>query len=104
MVTDVHAPKNAWKVFIQPSGLAFESTSQLSLLNAALQARIRLPSSCRNGTCRTCLCLLKQGKIQYQIEWPGLTKEEKAEGWILPCVAIAESDLVLEVENAISLE
>ena len=34
-------------------------------------------------------------RLSYRIEWPGLTKEEKAEGWILPCVATANSDLVL---------
>jgi len=37
------------------------------------------------------------GSIEYQIEWPGLTREEKNDGWILPCVAVATSDLVLEV-------
>ena len=35
--------------------------------------------SCRNGTCRTCLCRLDSGQIAYEIEWPGLTREEKAE-------------------------
>jgi ferredoxin len=104
MPTDEQASKNAWKVSIQPSGLLFETKPHLSLLTAALNAGIRLPSSCRNGTCRTCLCVLKQGVIRYQIDWPGLTREEKAEGLILPCVAIAESDLVLDVPDAISLE
>jgi len=103
MLTDVDLPENAWKVSIEPSGFEFETKPGLSLLLAAQQAGIRLPSSCRNGTCRTCLCMLKQGNIRYQIEWPGLTKEEKVEGWLLPCVAVAESDLVLEVPDAISL-
>jgi ferredoxin len=104
MPMDEPASKNVWKVSIQPSGLIFETKPHLSLLTAALQARIRMPSSCRNGTCRTCLCVLKQGVISYQIDWPGLTREEKQEGLILPCVAIAESDLVLEAPDAISLE
>jgi hypothetical protein len=41
------------------------------------------------------MCKLSTGEIAYQIEWPGLTREEKAEGWMLPCVAEARSDLVL---------
>ena len=41
------------------------------------------------------MCRLLSGSVSYRIEWPGLTKEEKAEGWILPCVATANSDLVL---------
>jgi ferredoxin len=39
---------------------------------------------------------LLQGEISYLIEWPGLSAEEKAEGWILPCVAQARSDLLLQ--------
>ncbi|MFP5392026.1 MAG: (2Fe-2S)-binding protein, partial [Gammaproteobacteria bacterium] len=32
--------------------------------------------------------------------WPGLSREEKQEGWILPCVALARSDLVLAAPAA----
>jgi hypothetical protein len=35
------------------------------------------------------------GQVQYRIHWPGLLAEEKAEGWNLPCIAHAQSDLVL---------
>ncbi len=90
-------------VTLQPSDLQFEQVSALSLLQSALLAGIRMPNSCRNGTCRTCLCKLSTGEIAYQIEWPGLTREEKAEGWLLPCVAEARSDLQLEVPGALRL-
>ena len=66
-----------------------------TLLEAAGLAGIVLPSSCRNGTCRTCICRLDSGRIAYQIEWPGLSADEKREGFILPCVACARSDLLL---------
>lgn len=36
------------------------------------------------------------GTVSYVIEWPGLSKEENAEGLILPCVAVAQTDLVVE--------
>jgi len=62
-----------------------------------------LPASCRNGTCRTCACRLTSGRIHYRIEWPGLSAEEKSEGWILPCVAYPESDVVLQAPGARSL-
>jgi len=58
-----------------------------SLLESAERAGIELLSSCRNGTCRTCMCRLVSGEVRYRIEWPGLSREEKAEGWVLPCVA-----------------
>jgi ferredoxin len=87
-------------VRIEPLGREFEAPAHLSLLEAATAAGIRLPRSCRNGTCRTCICRLQSGTVAYRIEWPGLTKEEKAEGYVLPCVALARTDLVLSVQEA----
>ena len=72
----------------------------VTLLEAAAHAGVRLPSSCRNGTCRTCMCRVASGQVSYRIEWPGLLPEEKAQGFILPCVAMAASDLVIEAPLA----
>jgi ferredoxin len=65
------------------------------LLQSALQAGIQLDSSCRNGTCRSCICRLASGSVLYRIAWPGLSAEEKTEGFILPCVAYPASDVTL---------
>ena len=75
----------------------------LSLLEAAQAQGVRLARSCRNGTCRACLARLVSGQVAYTIAWPGLLAEEKAEGWILPCVACARSDLVIEAPQAVEL-
>jgi ferredoxin len=80
---------------VQPGGWQAPVATQHSLLHAARAAGVALPSSCRNGTCRACLCRLVSGSIRYQIDWPGLLAEEKADGWILPCVAVATSDVVI---------
>jgi len=64
-----------------------------TVLRAAEAAGIDLPSSCRNGTCRACICLLTAGRVRHIIEWPGLSAEEKVEGWFLPCVAEALDDI-----------
>ncbi|MDF1485746.1 2Fe-2S iron-sulfur cluster-binding protein [Ramlibacter sp. H39-3-26] len=85
-----------WRVRVEPSGLAFDASADESLLEAAEKAGVELPSSCRNGTCRTCLCTLLEGSVRYLIAWPGLSAEEKQEGCILPCVAHAQSDAVIE--------
>ena len=66
------------------------------MLAAAELAGIRLLSSCRNGTCRTCIGQLVEGTVRYAIEWPGLTAEEKEEGCVLPCVAYPTSDVLLQ--------
>ena len=80
---------------IEPDGVEFDAPAQQPLLWSAAQAGIELPSSCRNGTCRSCICELLQGRVKYRIEWPGLLPEEKAYGFILPCVAYPQSDVVL---------
>ena len=81
-------------------GWCFEADDATTLLLAAQRGGVKLPSSCRNGTCRTCLCKLESGTIRYLIEWPGVSREEKQEGLILPCVAVAETDVVLNVPAA----
>ncbi|CAB3710908.1 2Fe-2S iron-sulfur cluster-binding protein [Paraburkholderia rhynchosiae] len=88
---------------VEPLGHIFEAPDSLTILEAAGFANLRLPRSCRNGTCRTCLCKMTAGSVRYTIEWPGLSREEKQEGYILPCVAIAETDVVIEAPNAVEL-
>lgn len=83
-------------VLVQPSGLRFEADADSTLLAAAQAAGIKLPSSCRNGTCRTCIGQLVSGSVRYEIEWPGVTREERAEGCVLPCIAYPEGDVVLQ--------
>jgi ferredoxin len=87
-------------IHIEPGGLSFDAAEHETLLAAALRSGVYLPSSCRNGTCRTCRCTVNSGQIAHTVEWPGLNREELAEGWVLPCVAIAKTDLVLHVPEA----
>lgn len=84
------------RVTLAAEGASFEVAPGQSLLEAALAAGIDLPRSCRNGTCRTCLCQLVSGTVHYRIAWPGLSPEEKEWGCILPCVAEPDTDLVIQ--------
>ena len=92
-----------FSVTIEPAALVFEATANLPLLRSAREAGLILPSSCRNGTCRACLCRLVRGRVSYIVEWPGLSAEEKAEGFILPCVAVPESAVVLDSAKVLDL-
>ncbi len=85
-----------YRITVEPGNWQFTASEPQTVLQSALLAGLELPSSCRNGTCRTCMCRLTQGHIRYQIEWPGVSAEEKSEGYFLPCVAHAQSDLVIE--------
>lgn len=83
-------------VKVNPAQVEFHAMPESTVLVSAEAAGVVLPSSCRNGTCRTCICKLLSGEVRYLIEWPGLSADEKREGWILPCVAVPLSDLVIE--------
>lgn len=95
-------PFQTFTVKVEPSGLQYDVEGDLSLLEAAEMSRVQLPSSCRNGTCRTCMCRMLSGAVSYNIEWPGLTAEEKAQGYVLPCVARPVSNVVIEQSEATS--
>jgi ferredoxin len=90
------APFQIFTARVWPADLQYDVEGDLTLLEAADMGRVQLPSSCRNGTCRTCICRLVSGEVTYTVEWPGLSAEEKAEAYVLPCVARPLSDVVLE--------
>jgi len=85
---------------ILPLGLTLDVAEGQTLLEAALAAGVRLASTCRNGTCRACLARVLQGQVHHRIDWPGVSPDERAEGWVLPCVAIPAGDVVLWQEGA----
>ena len=80
---------------IEPGGVLVPVPAGRSLLEAARDAGLRPPSLCRNGSCRECMAQLLVGEVRYRIDWPGLSAQEKAEGWVLPCVALPLGDVVL---------
>ncbi len=103
--TAVTAEAAAATLRILPAGWCVPLPAGASLLEAAQRAGIALPRSCRNGTCRACLCQLVSGHVRYRIEWPGLSAEERQEGQILPCVAEAQGagEVVIEQARAADL-
>ncbi len=84
-----------FRVTLLPGGETFTAAADQPLLLAGLAAGIALPWSCRTGTCRTCISRLVAGRVEHRIPWPGLSREEKEDGFILPCVAEARSDVTL---------
>jgi ferredoxin len=96
-----------YRVTLVPSGWQFDAPADTPILLAAQAAGIKLPSLCRNGTCRACLCQVRTdvaggapAPVTYRIEWPGLSRDEKGEGWLLPCCAYARADLVIDAPDA----
>ncbi|CAN7183501.1 2Fe-2S iron-sulfur cluster-binding protein [Polaromonas sp. LjRoot131] len=85
----------AFSIRLDAEGAHFSASPSLPILQSAALAGVAMDSSCRNGTCRTCIRKLASGQVAYRIEWPGLSAEEKQAGYILPCVAYPLSDLVI---------
>lgn len=87
-----------WQV--RGAGVTFAARVDRPVLLSAEAAGLPWASSCRNGTCRTCLRQLRSGEVAYRVEWPGVLPDERRAGWFLPCVAYPRSDLVLADEAA----
>jgi ferredoxin len=94
-VSALETSPHHFQVRLNPQAPPFVASADQTVLLSALAAGHELPSSCRNGVCRTCICRLHSGHVTYRMEWPGLSAEEKAEGLFLPCVAYPTSDLVM---------
>lgn len=94
------AQARVWQVRLGPGGPALAVPADRTLLAAAEAAGWDWPSSCRNGSCRSCLQRLAAGMVRYTVDWPGVLAEEQREGWILPCVACPASDLVVQAPGA----
>jgi ferredoxin-NADP reductase len=65
-----------------------------TLLEAGERAGAGLASFCRAGICGTCRTRVAAGDVRCEGE--ALTDEERRQGWVLPCVAHAAGDCVLE--------
>ena len=94
----------SYRVTLVATGRQFTAPADMTLLQAAELAEpngveFLIDSSCRNGTCRTCISQLVGGTVHYRIKWPGLSEEEKSGGYVLPCVAYPLSDVMLRVAS-----
>jgi len=55
---------------IDGTDISFSAPAETPLLQAAELAGtvgLKMDSSCRNGTCRTCICHLLEGEVTYKI-------------------------------------
>lgn len=91
----------SYKVIVEPSGLSFEVKPGQNVLDAALEAEIVLPYSCRGGGCSTCKAKVLEGEFEAG-EAPEhiLEPSDLEQGFTLMCQAHPKSDLRIESPQA----
>ena len=84
-------------VTVQPSGRSFEVDRDEAVLGAAIRQGVGLPYGCKDGACSSCKCRLLEGRVIHGAhQAKALNAAEEDAGWMLPCCAAPQTDLVVE--------
>lgn len=91
---------NRYRVEILHQGTThvIEAAENQTILRAADEAGLNLPTSCGAGVCTTCAALITEGTVE-QSDGMGVSLELQQEGYALLCVAYPRSHLKIVTEK-----
>jgi len=90
----------AFKVKLMMGGkeVEVECPSDITILDAAQEAGVELPSSCKSGACSACAAKVVDGVVD-QSDQSYLDEAQEAAGYVLTCVCYPRSDVTLETDK-----
>jgi len=89
-------------VTLQPSGRSFQVEPDEPVLQAAIRQGIGLPYGCKDGACASCKSRLLAGRVVHGAhQRKALSADEEQAGYILPCCAAPQTDLVIEARTVV---
>ncbi|MBP9712140.1 MAG: CDP-6-deoxy-delta-3,4-glucoseen reductase [Sterolibacterium sp.] len=87
-------------ITVQPSGHTYDTEEGATLLQAAIDAGIKLPYGCQNGACGACKGKVVSGEFDHGAAPEGtLPQDQRDAGMALFCCAKPLSDLVIEAKE-----
>jgi CDP-4-dehydro-6-deoxyglucose reductase, E3 len=86
-----------FSITVQPSGRTFTAHPEEAILAAGIRTGIALPYGCKDGACGSCKCKKLSGTVVHgPHQSKALSAEEEANGFVLTCCAVPQTDVVLE--------
>lgn len=92
------------QITVQPSGRMFVAQAGEAILSAGIRQGIGLPYGCKDGACGSCKCKLIEGRVVHRPhQSKALSEAEAANGFILTCCGVPQTDLILESRQVTEL-
>lgn len=86
------------KVIINKQEYGLHVPANTTILDAALQNKLKMPFSCCSGSCATCMCKVKYGDVK-MVGKTCLSEKDISKGYVLACMSYPVSEeVVLQVE------
>ena len=96
--TDLNFVASTVKIKLNRTEYGVHVPANKTILDAALDNKVKIPFSCGSGICATCLCKVENGEVK-MVGKHSLSEKDMKRGYILACISYAASpEIVIKVE------